>query len=284
MITDLDRRYLQDHRLPSWFHLLVNDRNIFFMVPDFPISSKAFRFSFLACQSAGISATPYGMPRCPKSNRDSLEYIVKFHKYINEAIHLSSFHEVCYASYMAVLFEYMTPTTSISRTTNMVVYAKGMLDSFSRLIDQDGLGSPSHYNFQEFHKLSYATLSGIFNQYFSSSSALGPTEAEIEKVHGFIMSLVSLSSRLSKEGIVYIDTVLQGLGRCLNMEFHSFLKLRGSLSHERRSLVKSIKNTIQTITQQITAIILGNSRYYAVRRWIDMFMDEDQKLSFEAAN
>lgn len=253
--------------------------NIFYQVPEFPLCSKAFRFSLLAFHSAlnAIGGNPDypGLPSPHLSHEHSLEYINKFHRYIKEAIHLSSFVEIFFASHMAVLFEYLKPTEPISRTANMAVHAKGMLVCMSRLIDGVGLSSPSQvglYTIQRLHHFLTNTFTFTVRGYFSCTSDLGPSEAEIEKFHELGMSLVNFQAqfREGRNGVCGIEF----LGLCLNMELHSFLRLRKCRSQKK--LVESIKTTIQII-QQITNVIMDDDRHYATRELIANFMvDEDQ--------
>ena len=138
-ITDRDRRYfhcfeiLEDYRIaktvfirPGTFHAnryhiqdINNHKACCRAFPIFPFSSKPFRFAYLAFVAAYTS-------NLNTTNSDHLEYICKFHHYVQEVIRCSSYLEIVTASYMALAFESIQRQRQTTRFWNMIVHAKGL--------------------------------------------------------------------------------------------------------------------------------------------------------------
>jgi hypothetical protein len=271
MLTDLDRRYL-GHLKPKLYggadeKFLLNGEKfqdtgarwqiLSIRVPDFQFS-KAFRFSYLAFAAAYIA---------PDSvTSDHLEYMGRFHTYIKEAICLSSFTEVFMASYMALVFEFVRPTLRTLRIKNMAVYANGMLKCLSHLRQNNDL--TVQIEMQKLNIYCYSSFCYMFQQYSQVIGVSGPTVNEIEGFHDLSTSLVGYSRIAPPEDY----TVIENLRLCLIMELHSFLTLRKSSSQGTRSLVSSVKETIQDIVDQI----MFRNRYPREHELIGIAGDESQ--------
>ena len=66
--------------------------------PEFPLSSKPFRYAALAFASSQRTGND--------TNSDTLKYLAKFYKYTKEVIVASSLVEVAVASYTILLYAY----------------------------------------------------------------------------------------------------------------------------------------------------------------------------------
>jgi hypothetical protein len=95
------------------------------ILPSFTLSSKAFRYAYLAVAAAQSTR--------PKTNPDALEYIGKFYTYGKEAIEKSSEVELIVASYMAMLHERMQGFDDPNRLGNIHLHFRGMWNAVKRM-------------------------------------------------------------------------------------------------------------------------------------------------------
>ena len=91
--------------------------------PNFPLSSKAFRYAALALSTASACISDYDNP-------DLFSYLAKFYRYIKEAIDSSSHIEVIVASYAAMLCNFKM--SEAFETT--LTYFNGICQSYSQLL------------------------------------------------------------------------------------------------------------------------------------------------------
>ena len=245
-MTSVDMKYWQHI---SEFHLMLLLREITGHVfgnpvpltltvpfPEFPLSSKPFRYAALALASSH-----------KEGNADTLMYLAKFYKYMKEAIDASSIVEVAVASYMIVLYAYKGHECF----STVLVHFKGMCHAFIRLKQSKyrmGIREVPHMQ-----TLWHGALQTLYLVFWGRPHHTSPLQSEEFKLLGELDNVLQFSSAmLSSVDNSQIHSswrTCEALGCYLAFYLDHYLALRN-----RRAANKDIRR-IPSITASLHNIL-----------------------------
>lgn len=237
-IAGLDRRYIDSIELiPSFrcgrafcihyarFSLNrydipdINPHKVrFYTLPNFPLSSKPFRFAYLAFVAAHTS-------NLNTTNSHHLEYICKFHHYMREAIQCSSYFEIITASYMALIFEFVQRPRQTTQFRNILIHAKGLWGATVQVLREESTRR-FDVDMASVLTLFQSSLHHVQYEYFLNDASQSHKEMEIwNLMTERFEPLLTLVSRIR---FFHCYWGLQPLEKCLSLGLDAFLAIRKS--------------------------------------------------------
>lgn len=259
-LTDLDFRYLgflmpctklQPRVLNLHSRFQVREALYFVDIhvpwPDFPLSSKAFRYATLALSTATASTS--------NSNYDSpdlFRYLAKFYKYIGQAIQSSSYIEVLVASYTAMLCGFKTgqPLETI------LIYFDGICQAYSQLVVGCSGGTLDSKLCFTITPLLLGSLRTLELAYLARDPCATGDQDLITQVRDSLQGLalwLCSRSRFSLLPLAVNPTVrLEGLGYYLRLYFDDYLAAKRRHNHSGRP---AVTDSLRQVISEIMAIV-----------------------------
>ena len=269
MITTTDRKYLQhidqqlqlSESLPFDIvsilqirgihgHVLGNPITMTMAIPwpEFPLSSKAFRYAVLTFASSQLEGD--------QNNTNTLEYLEKFYKYVNEAIEASSFTEIVVACYTILLYSYM----SHESFETSLIHFKGLSKVYSNLREVQSASAIRRLT--QLDVLWRGGLQAILRKFWNrpQSKHLPPGEHSL-LVDLFKVLRCTSYSLFPDSGVHDLSinssyTRVETLGCYLSIYWDYYLALHMLPSHERDAkLFHCVRNSIYETLHQIIDLI-----------------------------
>jgi hypothetical protein len=219
-------------------------------LPQFPLSSKPFRYASLALAASQTDNT--------NSETDMLLYLGEFYRHIQGAIRASSHVEVLMSSYVILLREYALTTPSQEA---FFVFFGGFCRSVKALLSVDS--SHSKIEPPSVRDLCYDSLHMLTIMYWSGVRHDGNLRSKdpqgLEKV---IAALDDILPALFFDTRVRTAPLVEGrriiaLARCLNLYFDRYLGLKMQLgsSHQTPYALHSVTQTLRRILCEIIHLV-----------------------------
>ena len=219
--------------------------------PDFPLSSKPFRYAVFALSS-----------RSEQSSRthQCVNNLAKFYKYINEAIETSSFMEVFMSSYAALLHSYQ----SEQRFESVFTFFEGICLAYSQIVKQlsnscNDRGRAITVNL---------TLIGCLRTFLGSYLRRDFYAAEdfqlLWKLHTNLQILLPWASTISHVCISQkvvdssgqqIYEQLLALDYLFRFHLHQYLTVKGRFNLARETEIQEVTSSLRQVLCQIIALV-----------------------------
>lgn len=224
-----------------------------FMVPwpDFPLSSKPFRYAVFALSSHS---------RRSAHTQNCVNNLAKFYKYINEAIEASSLMEVFMSSYAALLYSYQYE----QRFESAFTFFEGICLAYSQLAQQssnscNGRGNAITINLTLIGSLMTFLGSYLRRDFYTSEDfqPLWRVHTNLQLLLPWVSSIahVCISRQVvdSFGGQVYEQ--LLALDYLFKFHLHQYLTVKERFNLARETEIQEVTASLRQVICQIIALV-----------------------------